>query len=88
MDLDETGVDCGGSCGECGETSTYFIANDGDDELNSGTLPTAPWASLAKVNEAALRAGDAVLLKRGDTWREELVITRSGSKGAHITYGA
>jgi hypothetical protein len=88
VDLDETGVDCGGSCGDCGEATTYFIANDGDDELNSGTLPTEPWASLAKVNEAALRPGDSVLFKRGDTWREELVITRSGSEGAHITFGA
>jgi hypothetical protein len=88
VDLDETGVDCGGSCGACNGRTTYFVANDGDDDLNTGTLPTQPWATIAKINAIDLSPGDAVLFKRGDTWREVLVITQSGGADAPITFGA
>lgn len=88
VDLDETGVDCGGTCDGCAGTATYFIANDGDDDLNSGTLPTEPWETIAKVNGADFQPGDTILFRRGDTWRERLDITWSGTSDAHITFGA
>ena len=85
VDSGETGVDCGGTCGAC-STATYFVASDGDDG-NDGTSPTSAWQTIEKVNDSSFDPGDAILFRRGDTWREELMITSSGSSGAHITFG-
>jgi len=85
--LGELGVDCGGSCGSCAGPTTYFVANDGDDD-NTGTLPTSPWETIAKVNGSTFAPGDAILFRRGDTWRETLEITWSGSEASPLTFGA
>lgn len=87
VDLGETGVDCGGSCGSCTGPITYFVSTLGDDEA-SGTLPTEPWQTISKVNSSVFQPGDSILFRRGDTWRESLVITWSGSAEAYITFGA
>ena len=64
----------------------YVDASQGSDS-NDGLSPQSPWRTLEKVNAAALRPGDSVLFKRGETWRGQLV-PRSGSDGAPVTYGA
>lgn len=64
--------------------STYFVSNSGDDE-NQGTNKRYPWKTINKVNSTSLIAGDIVLFKRGDVWREQLV-PQSGSSGSEITY--
>jgi hypothetical protein len=87
VDGGETGVDCGGSCGPCTGRATYFVSNEGDDSA-SGTSPTSPWRTIDKVNRSSFEAGDAILFRRGDTWREALSITWSGEAGAYITFGA
>jgi hypothetical protein len=86
--LGEVGVDCGGGCGDCGERTTYFVSNEGDDE-SSGTLPTSPWRTIARVAAAAgeIGPGDSILFRRGDAWREQLDITWSGTPEAYITIG-
>ncbi|MBI5725248.1 MAG: right-handed parallel beta-helix repeat-containing protein [Planctomycetes bacterium] len=50
------------------EAETYYVANSGDD-MNGGT---SPWQAFRTLNRAALavRDGDAVLLRRGDVFRE------------------
>jgi len=65
---------------------TYYVAADGSD-TRAGTSPEQAWATLARVNDAALRPGDSVLFRRGDTWRGTLR-PKSGAEGAPITYGA
>ena len=44
----------------------YYVSAAGAD-TNAGTSPAAPWRTLARVNAVALRAGDRVLLRGGDT---------------------
>ena len=87
VDLGEIGVDCGGSCGPCTGPATYFVSADGDDD-NTGTLPSTPWGTIAKVNGSSFNPGDSILFRRGDTWRESLVITWSGTAENYITFGA
>jgi hypothetical protein len=84
--LGETGVDCGGTCPACAG-NTYFVSNAGLD-TNTGKLPTAAWKTIGKVNTSTFKAGDSILFRRGDTWREALVIGWSGSSTAYITFGA
>lgn len=88
LNQDEIGIDCGGSCSACFSGTTYYVANSGDNDAD-GLTPDTAWRTIDRVNgEPGLKPGDAVLFQRGDTWREELVITWSGAPGAPITFGA
>lgn len=67
---------------------TYYLdANRGDDR-NDGLADARAWRSLARVKDFPLKPGDRVLLAAGSVWKEPLVVTRSGRKGAAITIGA
>jgi len=66
--------------------TTYYVSQGGSDD-NDGRSPGAPWRTLAKVNASAIQPGDSVLLRRGDSWREQL-IPHSGSEDGYVAYGA
>src|SRR6187549_1072326 len=54
-----------GSTGKSGSRS-YYISSDGNDE-NDGSKQH-PWQTIKKINSVKLHAGDAVLLRGGDTF--------------------
>jgi hypothetical protein len=58
--------------------------NDSNDGLTAGTA----WKTVAKVNGSSFAAGDQVLFKRGEVWRESLVVPSSGASGSPITFDA
>jgi hypothetical protein len=65
----------------------YHFSNAGDDAAD-GLTPTTAWKSLAKV-PAMLSAGDRVLLRCGDTWRDcTLPINGTGSAERPIVVGS
>ncbi|MBN1342446.1 MAG: carbohydrate binding domain-containing protein [Phycisphaerae bacterium] len=64
----------------------YYVSNAGDDR-NDGRSPDKPWRTIVRVNAHPLQPGDVVRLKRGDSWREQLV-PRSGGEKGHVTYSA
>lgn len=68
--------------------ATYYVDSAKGSDNNSGTIPSAPWKSLAKANSFKFSPGDTVLLRRGSLWREELDFPSSGSAGAPITIDA
>jgi hypothetical protein len=57
----------------------YFVSAGGSDG-NAGTAAAVPWRSLARVNAVALRPGDRVLLRAGDTFHGGLALD-SGDAG-------
>lgn len=62
--------------------TTYYVSNEGDDK-NDGKTPETAWATLEKLDKfAAFKEGDAVLFRRGDTFRGN-IFARSG-----VTYAA
>lgn len=67
--------------------TTYYVASTGND-ANDGRSAGKPLQSLAKVNSLSLQAGDAVLFRRGDTFRGSLLIRRSGTTDNPIRYDA
>jgi hypothetical protein len=67
--------------------TTYYVSSSGND-ANSGTSTTTPWRTIAKINNSTFLPGDFVLFRRGDTWREELIIPSSGLAGKPITFSA
>lgn len=46
------------------------------------------YKTIADVNAKSPAAGDSVLFRKGQTWREQLTVPASGSAGLPITYGA
>lgn len=66
--------------------ATYYVSSAGSDAAD-GKSPQSAWQTLDRVNAAALTPGDAVLFRRGDTWRGSLN-PRSGDETGCITYGA
>lgn len=72
------------SCASAGfSQTTYYVAAAGND-ANSGRSADAPFQTLAKLSSLSLQPGDAILLKRGDTFRGTLFIRQSGSSDRPI----
>ena len=55
-----------------GTTTVYYVANSGND-ANSGLTAAQPWKTIAKVNAstALYKPGTAILLHRGDVFRDD-----------------
>jgi len=65
----------------------YVDATNGDDSKDGQSEANA-WKTIAKVNGSSFNAGDSILFKRGEEWREQLTVPSSGSSGNPITFGA
>ncbi len=61
-----------------GATAYYVDALTGNDEAD-GTSPGKAWQSLARAGKQALKAGDQLLLRRGQVFRGELDIQAQGT---------
>lgn len=68
--------------------TTYYIdAAKGNDSYD-GTSESSAWKTIDKVNKSIFNPSDNIFFKRGEVWREQLVIPSSGSEGNPITFGA
>jgi len=69
----------------------YVSASDGDDHWDGRAAGRAaghgPWKSLAGASQK-FSPGDNILLKRGDTWNEELLPQGEGTAANTITIGS
>jgi hypothetical protein len=65
----------------------YYVDASAGDDANDGLSPEKPWKSLRKVNASPLQPGDAVLFRRRQSWRGQLVPCSGSDQGA-VTYGA
>jgi hypothetical protein len=70
-------------------TGTYYVDVVAGSDSNSGKSTSAPWKTVAKVNSyTGFVAGDHILLKRGQVWREQLTVPASGTSSSPIVFGA
>ena len=72
--------------------TTYYISSStGNDSLSGQAATpdgsTGPWKTLAKASQE-YAPGDVILLKRGDTWNEELRPKGNGTPEKPIMIGA
>jgi|GEM_PF-669631 len=68
--------------------ATYYVDATNGSDSNSGTSPEIAWKTINKVNNYYFISGDSILFKRGEIWREQLIVPSSGSSGSPITFGA
>ena len=67
------------------DASDYYVdVTNGNDE-DSG-LQVQPWKSIERVNQETFWPGDNIYFKRGELWREQLVISQQGTAESPITY--
>ncbi len=57
---------------------TYYISQSAGDDSATGDSAKTPWKTLAKAS-IQYQPGDSILLKKGDTWNEELAPKGSGT---------
>ena len=76
-----------GICYSTVSATTYYVSSSLGNDSNSGTSESLAWKSLTKVNASTFKAGDQILFKRGDVWRETLTIPSSGTSDKYITFG-
>jgi len=69
-------------------TATTYHVDPAGNDANNGTSTATPWKTLARASGAVLAPGDSLLLKRGGSWTEALVMAESGTAAAPITVGA
>lgn len=68
--------------------TTYYVSASAGDDSKDGLTTATAWKSIAKVNGSTFVAGDQILFKRGDVWRESLVPPSNGASGNPIKFDA
>ena len=66
--------------------ATFHVSQSGGNDRWDGSLDK-PWKTLARASIPCL-PGDSILLKRGDTWDEELSPAGEGTEEKPVTIGA
>lgn len=65
---------------------TYYYDATAGNNANPGTSEGAPLQTMAGLNARTFKPGDRVLLKRGETWAEQLNVPTSGLAGRPILF--
>ncbi len=66
-----------------GQSKTYFISPNGNDNASGLSVKTA-WKSIDKVNQTTFLPGDQILFEAGGTWYGQLQPKGSGEKDKPI----
>ena len=61
----------------------FYVKSTGNDN-NTGLSDAQAWSTIAKVNASFFAPGDTIFFKKGDTWRETLTVSSSGTTGKSI----
>lgn len=72
-------------------SGTFYVDNRAGSACSdtaSGTSPSTPWCTFTPANSTSFAAGSQLLLARGDTFRQALEPSGSGTPSARITVGA
>src|SRR5437879_2374713 len=65
--------------------AVYYVDSSAGSDTQSGLSASTAWSTLAHAATATFAPGDYLLLKRGSTWHEPLVLNSSGSPDMPIT---
>jgi hypothetical protein len=68
-----------------GTPVTYYVDCTYGKDTNAGTTESTAFGNLYKISQLPLMPGDNVLLKKGCTWQQTMIINASGSNLSNIT---
>lgn len=68
--------------------TTYYIDSENGDNAKDGCAPERAWKTLSEANRTTFAAGDKLLLKRGGTWDEPLLVNGCGDAGRPLLVSA
>ena len=68
-------------------TNYYVDATNGNDD-NQGLSPDHAFKTISIVNSMKFNPGDRILFKRGEMWREQLIVPSSGVTDNPIVFEA
>lgn len=73
-----------------GQGTIYYISSSEGNDENDGLSEKTPWKSFDKLSDLELKAGDKILLKKGDSWLGEKIelYSPTGTKDNMVTLGA
>ncbi len=66
----------------------YYIDFTSGSDTNTGLSAELPWKTIAKINSSKFNPGDKILFKKGESWREHLSISSSGTSDSPISFGS
>ena len=69
------------------EGKTIYVSQSAGNDANNGTDAATPWKTLTKAS-GDYQPGDSILLKKGDTWNEELAPKGNGTPEKPILISA
>lgn len=69
-----------------GSTKIYYVSSSGDDN-NDGLSPSSAWRTINRINQEEFVDNSAILFKRGETFRGEMVLTKTPSGTIIGAYG-
>jgi hypothetical protein len=70
--------------------TTYYVSSSQGSDINTGTDPNNPWATLHSINRRTFYPGDKILFQAGTQYLGKIKPQGSGAKGFPIiidTYG-
>ncbi len=68
---------------------SYYISASSGSDSNDGRSASSPWRSLWRANQTALPPGTKLLLRRGDTWTDEMLqLSVRGELDRHVRISA
>lgn len=69
------------------DASTYYLDSKSGDDAAAGDSEVSPWRTFGRLSDVRLRPGDAVMLRAGSVWSEQLTISDNGADGNPIKVG-
>jgi hypothetical protein len=78
------------ACTMSATATTYFVSATSGSNTSDGRSPATPWRTIAKINATTFLPGDSVLFRRGEVWKDTLLLffSESGTTEAPIYIGA
>ncbi len=62
----------------------YYVDNMNGSDAYDGRSASRPWKSLDKIRTTLFTPGDIIHLRRGQVWRETMVMKSSGAPGSPV----
>lgn len=70
--------------------TNYYVSSSGGLDTNTGKTSSSAWKSISKVNAmmSSFVAGDSILFKCGDTFTEQMNVSKSGTSVLPIVFAS